>query len=231
MAPRPGRPDAASVERRRRTAIAGHRGDTAIARDALTDPDPDVRAIALGALARIGDLTAADLLTAAIDPSPIVRRRACTEAARWRRTEPSSIDPSTSMPADPRPLEPVVAAAIAALLDDTDDSVVEVAAWSIGERPPAPTATITRLCTIATTHADPLCRESAVAALGALGDPAALPAILAATEDRATVRRRAILALAPFDSPEVDAALVRALDDRDWQVRQAAEDLSAEAGD
>jgi len=39
------------------------------------------------------------------------------------------------------------------------------------------------------------------------------------------VRRRAVLALAPFDGPEVDAALALAHDDRDWQVRQAAEDL------
>lgn len=200
-----------------------------MAHDALADPDPDVRAIALGALARIGVLSAADLLTAAVDPSPIMRRRACTEAARWHRTDPASIDTAASTSEDPLPLEPSVAAAIAALLDDDDDSVVEIAAWSIGERPPASATTITRLCAIATTHDDPLCRESAVAALGALGDPAALPAILAATEDRATVRRRAILALAPFDSPEVDAALARALTDRDWQVRQAAEDLGAEA--
>ena len=71
-----------------------------------------------------------------------------------------------------------------------------------------------------------MCRESAVAALGALGDPAGLGAILAATEDKATVRRRAVIALAPFDGPEVDAALERATNDRDWQVRQAAEDLS-----
>jgi hypothetical protein len=40
------------------------------------------------------------------------------------------------------------------------------------------------------------------------------------------VRRRAVLALAPFEGPDVDAALARARDDRDWQVRQAAEDVS-----
>jgi hypothetical protein len=34
-----------------------------------------------------------------------------------------------------------------------------------------------------------------------------------------------VLALAPFDGAEVDAAIERALSDRDWQVRQAAEDL------
>ena len=52
-----------------------------------------------------------------------------------------------------------------------------------------------------------------------------LPAILAATRDKPAVRRRAVIALAPFEGPEVDEALARALTDRDWQVRQAAEDL------
>jgi hypothetical protein len=32
--------------------------------------------------------------------------------------------------------------------------------------------------------------------------------------------------LAPFDGDEVEAALSAALVDRDWQVRQAAEDLT-----
>jgi hypothetical protein len=34
-----------------------------------------------------------------------------------------------------------------------------------------------------------------------------------------------VLALAPFDWPDVVSALERALEDRDRQVRQAAEDL------
>jgi HEAT repeat protein len=78
---------------------------------------------------------------------------------------------------------------------------------------------------LATDHADPLVREAAVAALGAIGAEAGLPAILAATTDKPAIRRRAVLALAPFEGPEVDAALARARTDRDWQVRQAAEDL------
>ena len=65
-----------------------------------------------------------------------------------------------------------------------------------------------------------------MAALGAIGDRRGLPAILAATTDKPTVRRRAVLALAPFEGAEVDAALALALADRDWQVRQAAEDLT-----
>jgi HEAT repeat protein len=74
-------------------------------------------------------------------------------------------------------------------------------------------------------HDDALVRESAVAALGAIGDPAAKEAILKACSDKPAVRRRAVLALAAFEGPDVEAALNAALSDRDWQVRQAAEDL------
>jgi HEAT repeat protein len=104
--------------------------------------------------------------------------------------------------------------------------VVEAAAWSSGEREPAEPGIVAALARVGADHDDPLCREAAVAALGAIGDPAGLPAILAATRDRPAVRRRAVLALAPFDGPEVDAAIERALGDRDWQVRQAAEDIA-----
>ena len=75
---------------------------------------------------------------------------------------------------------------------------------------------------------DPLVRESAVAALGAIGDAAgSTPS--SPPRDKPAIRRRAVLALAPFLDPDhagprVAAALRRA-DDRDWQVRQAAEDL------
>jgi HEAT repeat protein len=64
-----------------------------------------------------------------------------------------------------------------------------------------------------------------VAALGAIGDPAGLPAVLSALTDVATVRRRATVALAGFDDPRVTTALRAATDDRDWQVRQAAGEL------
>lgn len=115
------------------------------------------------------------------------------------------------------------------LLSDADPSVVEVAAWASGERgPEAGGEAVPDLVRIATGHEDALCREAAVAALGAIGHADGLPAILAATTDRPAVRRRAIIALAPFEGPEVDEALRRALTDRDWQVRQAAEDLLAD---
>jgi HEAT repeat protein len=54
-----------------------------------------------------------------------------------------------------------------------------------------------------------------------------LPAVLAALEDKPAIRRRGATALAAFSGPEVDSALRRCLSDRDWQVRQVAEDLLA----
>jgi HEAT repeat protein len=123
------------------------------------------------------------------------------------------------------------------LLGDEDPVVVESAAWAAGEilgraieagRAVPEPEVVDALMTITVDHADALCREAAVAALGAIGDERGLPAILAATRDKATVRRRAIIALAPFAGPEVDDALTRARTDRDWQVRQAAEDLLAD---
>nr|WP_195210467.1 HEAT repeat domain-containing protein [Actinomarinicola tropica] len=173
----------------------------------MDDPDPAVRAAALGALDRAGALTLDDLEAGLADDAPAVRRRAVELAAAWPGDAPPDL---------------------VALLDDPDDRIVEVTAWALGEQqPPAPTASAA-LCDVVRTHADALCREAAVAALGAIGDEAALDTILAATRDIATVRRRAVIALAPFDGPEVEAALQRATEDRDWQVRQAAEDLLAD---
>ena len=184
-------------------AIAGHEGDEPAARALLAAVDPKVRAAAFGALDRMGRLADDDVRAALADPSPVVRRRAL-ELAVERRDLP-----------------------IAPLLDDADDDVAEQAAWACGERVPADPGTVDRLAQLVTRHDDALVREAAVAALGALGDPDGLPAVLAATADKPAVRRRAVLALAPFDGPDVRAALERAKDDRDWQVRQAAEDLLA----
>ena len=121
-------------------------------------------------------------------------------------------------------------AALVRLLEDPVAHVAEAACFALGEIGADASAAVRALSLTAGAHRDPLVREAAVAALGAIGDEAGLPAILAATTDKPAVRRRAVLALAPFGGEEVDAALERALQDRDWQVRQAAEDMTGRAG-
>jgi HEAT repeat protein len=195
------------LDRRRRVVVAGHRGETEVVMEHLADDDPGVREAALGALARIGSLTDGQVWAAFADPAPVVRRRAATLAATRRSVS------------------------VLSLLDDTDPTVVEVAAWACGEQERVDEATLTRLIALATDADDALVRESSAAALGAIGDPRGLPAILVAVRDKPNVRRRAVLALAPFEGPEVDAAIEAALIDRDWQVRQAAEDLRRATGE
>jgi HEAT repeat protein len=172
-------------------------------------PDPRVRGTALGALMRAGSRRRARgaWLLAVADPEPAVRRRAAELAPT---------------------LDPVPCQGLLALLADADPLVGETAAWALGEgrwSGATRTRVVNALATATREHADPLVRESAVAALGAIGDPRGLPAILGACGDRPPVRRRAVLALAPFEGPAVDTAIEAALTDADWQVRQAAEDL------
>ena len=181
-------------------ALAGHEGEAGPALASLRSPDPQQRRVALGTLSRLGVLGADQLEAACTDPDPSVRRRAAELAASMGDV------------------------AIDNLLDDPDPLVAEVAAWACGER--GETGAVAQLCDMCTSHSDPMCREAAAAALGAIGDEAGLDAILAATKDVATVRRRAVLALAPFEGAQVQAALQAALEDRDWQVRQVAEYLT-----
>jgi HEAT repeat protein len=182
--------------------IAGHIGDRDTVSAALIDPDAAIREVAIGAAERLGMLDAAGLTSALTDPAPIVRRRAAVVAAAHLDVD--------LLPA----------------LHDSDDDVVESAAWACGEHELVSDAVLDRLVQLAVEAEAALVRESAIAALGAIGDPRGLPAILAGCSDKPAVRRRAVLALAPFDGPEVDAALEKARTDRDWQVRQSAEDIA-----
>lgn len=191
----------------RAVATAGHSGDEAVARAALTDPDPVVRSLALGALRRLERLDDADVRAALTDTEPDVRRRAAEIAAAR-----PSLD-------------------LLPMLDDPDATVVEAAAWACGEQEAVSSDALQRLIELAGSADVPLVREAAVAALGAIGDERGLPAILRGCADLPAVRRRAVLALAPFEGGDVDAAITAALGDRDWQVRQAAEDLVRAIGD
>lgn len=209
--------------RRLDAVMAGHRGDGQAAAQFLADPDADVRAAALGALARCGELSAAHVRSALSDDATGVRRRAAELA-------PPEVD-------------------LIPMLSDADASVVEATAAALGERDwdPAP---VRELCRIARDHDDPLCRESAVAALGAIAagldtiaaDPdsagsgvtgaghddaraRSLEVLLAAMEDRPQIRRRALLGLHQFDDGRADDAVRASLDDRDRQVRAVAGEL------
>jgi HEAT repeat protein len=191
----------------RAAAIAVERDADTLATRATTDPSPAVRAVAIAAIVRNTPrrVSAPVWRIATHDADAQVRRRAAEVAPKLGRDATCS--------------------ALVELLHDDDAWVAEAAAYAIGEHPRVTRAALDALVRSATAHSDPLVREAAVAALGALGDPATLSTVLAACDDKPAIRRRAVLALAAFDGAEVEARLQAALSDTDWQVRQAAEDL------
>jgi HEAT repeat protein len=228
----------ASSARRRAAAIAGHSGDEKAARESLADPAGAVRASALGALARMGAIGSADLALGLVDPAPEVRRRACDLAGRLGETAMASALSEALADASPA----VVEAACYALAEmaarvgggagepGQPGEPGEAGEPSKGLGQPGPgagieAAIVDRLVAVSSGHPDALCREAAVAALGCLGSPRGLEAVLAALEDKPAIRRRAVIALAAFDDDRAEAALERAALDSDWQVRQSAEDL------
>jgi len=192
---------ALGTERRKNIVESAIAGEYSLAFKGLSDHDPKVRATSVSVLSENGVLDNELGCVAARDPHPIVRSSVAKSSAQLY-----------SLP-------------ISELLHDIDFTVVEVACWAAGERGDQQDGVVSVLSNIALHHEDSLCREAAVAALGAIGNTDGLNSILKATTDIATVRRRAVLALASFDNPAVTEALENALEDRDWQVRQAAEDL------
>jgi HEAT repeat protein len=191
----------------RAAAAATSRNWAQLAVLARRDADAAVRATALATLVNHGPRAASSgcWIEAVGDSDRRVRLRAAQVAPRLGRTARN--------------------AALITLLADDDAWVAEAAAYAIGEHPRPTVKAIAALDRAARTHHDPLVREAAVAALGAIGDPSTLPAVLQACDDKPAIRRRAVLALAAFDGDEVEARLRTALEDHDWQVRQAAEDL------
>src|SRR3974390_3124428 len=110
------------------------------AREGPADPAGTVRCTALGALDRLGGLTDHDLVRAIGDPAPEVRRRAC-ELAATRQGGDLIGAPAAS-----------------------DAGVAEMAAWAAGEQgAQAAVPALVRMSSAGTGHADPLCREAAVA--------------------------------------------------------------------
>ena len=202
LQPDGGSEDANDTRIRQRIIELSLNGEFQLVTEYLEHPEPDVRATALRVLDNEGKLE-----------KGIVERSLSDSAFKVRNALAYLISRNRDIPA------------MKFLLDE-DAEIVEVACWGIGERGDASAEVLDVLQSITESHSDSLCRESAVAALGALGNRDALGSILKAVEDIATVRRRAVLALAPFDGPEVELAIAKALEDRDWQGRQAAEDIS-----
>jgi HEAT repeat protein len=223
--------------------LAAFAGDEATVRSGLSHAEFRVRAAALSGLDRCGALTANDVLAGLADPEMSVRRRAIELAGSPGREWSTDID--RSLIAIVQGTDAVLAEVAAWCLgerfeatpepkiDDEDDFNLDDPAVdaedamyaSVIERYSIRTEAIRALTDAVMSHDDALVREAAVAALGSIGDESGKPAVLHALHDKATVRRRAVIALAAFEGDDVNEALTTATGDRDWQVRQAAEDL------
>ncbi len=206
---------------------------------ASTDPAPAVRRAALRSLLRRArpERATAGWATACGDADAGVRRAAADAAVGFvERLRDTAAAPAIT----------IVARALIGLLDDPAPLVAEAGAFALGEivaggtDPTEPTDpngaeiasnAITTLVRHARGHSDPLVREACVAALGTLraaaveGSERALPVVVGAASDKPAIRRRAVIALSAFDGPEAEQAIRDARTDRDWQVRQLAEDL------
>ncbi len=184
---------------RRKIISSSYSKDPTMAKNFFSHPLDVIRASCLSALVKMDQANSYHFKKSFEDSSALVRRTAC-----YLSVYSPQIDPSQ-------------------LLLDQDSLVVEMAAWACGEK--NLTTSVPLLITVADTHKDPLCREAATAALGAIGHPSALNTILARLDDKPQIRRRAVIALAAYEGPDVQLALEKSLSDRDWQVRQIAEDL------
>jgi HEAT repeat protein len=171
----------------------------------LTSTEPRARVLALRAAAQRQLLDEAAW-----------RRAICDESAEVRRD-------ALTLYAYDGPEDDALRTAVIGALEDPDALVVDAAAFALGEH--LAVDALDALVRVAGQHSDARCREAAIAALGSLGDDRGRAAIIAALDDKAPVRRRAVVALANFEGPGVEAALARAREDRDWQVRASADQL------
>lgn len=181
-------------------------GATDLARVAVTAGQPRERVLALRTLASRPD-GAAPWAAALTDEVAEVRHNALRLLARRERDDE-------------------LVALVTARLADEDALVAEAATHLLGEWRCSSAAS--ELVRLLGEHEDARVREAAVVALGELGEPATVAHIIAALGDKAPIRRRAIVALANFEGPDVDAALATAREDRDWQVRAAVDQLGRE---
>lgn len=184
-------------------------GDRAVLTQLLNDPEPFLaagdaanRRIAVAASLHYPHLfdQVVDLLLT--DPESTVRRE-CAEVLGLSGR--SDVD------------------ALAQALQDDVAEVREAAANALGEL--AAAESVGLLIEHATNDdEDKLVREAAVAALGAIGDDRAVPALLTLLSGGPPqIRRRCVPSLSVFDGEHIESALREAGRDRNPMVREAAE--------
>ncbi|CAB4864132.1 unannotated protein [freshwater metagenome] len=172
---------------------------------ALQHQIPRARSLAIRGLARHQCVETANLLPLLHDEDSRVVRDALEVAAHLETVSDE------------------IAQTFGHLLSHADPLVVEASIFAAGEH--GLTQLVDVLNRITASHDDARCREAGVIALGQIGVDQGRDVILAALQDKPTVRRRAVVALASFEGPEIETALDAAAQDRDWQVRSAVEQL------
>ncbi|MEI6735409.1 MAG: HEAT repeat domain-containing protein [Actinomycetes bacterium] len=172
---------------------------------ALHHPLPRVRSLAIRGLARHQCVNNAILLPLLRDENRTVVRDALEVTAHLETVNDE------------------ITQALGQLLAHADPLVVEAAIFAAGEH--GLSTLVGELNEITASHDDARCREAGVIALGQIGIDQGRDVILAALQDKPTVRRRAVVALASFEGPDIETALDTAAQDRDWQVRSAVEQL------
>lgn len=172
---------------------------------ALHHPLPRARSLAIRGLGRHQCVDNAILLPLLRDTNSNVLRDALEVAAHLETVDDE------------------IGEALNALLTHDDPLVVEATIFASGELGLA--ALVDSINRITTSHEDARCREAGVIALGQIGLDQGRDVILAALQDKPTVRRRAVVALSSFEGPDIETALDVAAQDRDWQVRSAVEQL------
>jgi len=130
---------------------------------------------------------------------------------------------------------PEGAAPLMSALHDRNAAVRRAAAWALGElelRPGTGLLSLTEALIAALRDRDSEVREAAVQALGKIGRPA-VPPLLEALRSRQAQRARPMIiaALKMIADRSAVPALLEALADTDWHVRQAAAEALGEIGD
>jgi HEAT repeat protein/beta-lactamase regulating signal transducer with metallopeptidase domain len=218
---------------RARTLSAAERENvTQALAGALNDDDPDVRANALHALARMRSPKAFEPLVAALgDKDPDIRQHAAM--ALGQLDDPRAIPPLTKAISDPEAevRQAVVFAlgqleakdavpALTAALKDSDPDVRQGAAFALGQ---AAAAAAAPALAAALKDANAEVRQQVAFALGQLRALDTVPALSAALQDaNEEVRQQVAFALGQIGDPAAVQALTRALKDVSAEVRQQA---------